>query len=696
MYFREFLHTVPFIRLLLPLILGVLLAEFYSVENRLLYILITFSFLVLLAYQLIPAFRKSYSYSFIFGIFIFILCVSFGAFRVNSSNESMHLSSHDSITAFEGRLKRSPDEKAKSIACLIEIEKVYKAKAWEKANTQVVLYLAKDSLSKSLSLGDEILVLSKLDRVRNNGNPNEFDYAKYLKHRSILYATYVRGTDWKLVEKSQTYSIKQVAVAGRQKLLDTYKKAGLKNESYEILSALTLGARDEVSEDVKSVWTAAGATHVLAVSGLHVGIIFGVMQFLLSFLADSKLGRYIRAIILILCLWSYALITGLSPSVMRAASMFSILALGLMINRKGTIYNSLMISAFALILYNPFVLFDVGFQFSYLAVISIVFFQPKFDKLLKINSFVLRWSWKLFTVSLAAQVGTFPLAVYYFHQFPSYFFLSNFVIIPVAGLLIYGSALLLIFSGVDFVSKWLTFGLQNFVEFIHWLIYQIQDLPGALIQRITFSSFQVILLYALIIGLTISFVWKKKQALFASLLILTVFQLINISNLYQSQSSELVVLNANNQSVICIRDGQNLLVLSDTILSDKQKNRLIYPYAMDNKVKHYEYKILKENELRIINNKRLAILGNSKLRGKMKDLNADYFILRQNAFYNKDEQTIWNEKVFIRDASNYRVRSDSLISNIWRIRDKGAFLINFGKESGFRIKTNSMSLLNKN
>lgn len=679
MYFREFLHTAPFIRLLLPIILGVLLAEFYSVENWLLYISITLSLFALLVYQLIPAFRKSYAYTFIFGIFVFILCLSSGAFRVNSSNESMHLSSHDSITAFEGRLKRSPDEKPKSIACLIEIKKVYKSKVWEKANAQVVLYLAKDSLSKSLRVGDEILVSSKLDRVRNNGNPNEFDYANYLKHRSILYATYVRGTDWKLVEKSQTYSLKQMAVAGRQKLLDTYKKAGLKNESYEILSALTLGAREEVSEDVKSVWTAAGATHVLAVSGLHVGIIFGVMQFLLSFLAGSKLGRYIRAIILILCLWSYALITGLSPSVMRAASMFSILALGLMINRKGTIYNSLMISACALILYNPFVLFDVGFQFSYLAVISIVFFQPKFDKLLKINSFVLRWSWKLFTVSLAAQVGTFPLAVYYFHQFPSYFFLSNFVIIPVAGLLIYASALLLIFSGVDFISKWLTYGLQHFVEFIHWLIYQIQDLPGALIQRITFSSFQVILLYALIIGLALSFVWKKRQALFASLFILTVFQLINIFNLYQSQSSELVVLNANKQTVICIRDGQNLLVLSDTTLSDKQKVRLVYPYAMANKVKHYEYEILKENELRVINNKRLAILGNSELEGNIKDLNADYFILRHNAFYKKTKQAIWREKMFIRDASNYRIKSDSLISNIWRTSNKGAFSINFGK-----------------
>tara|TARA_R110001583_G_scaffold25760_5_gene93076 strand:- start:6913 stop:8961 length:2049 start_codon:yes stop_codon:yes gene_type:complete len=677
MYFREFLHTVPFIRLLLPLILGIVLAEFYTVENWIVYTLILLSFIALCIYQSIPAFRKSYAYTFIFGVFIFFLCLSAGAIRLNSSNASMRLSSFDLITAFKGSVKRSPSEKAKSIACVLDIGKVYKNKTWEKANAQALLYLAKDSLSKSLSIGDEVLVSSKLERVRNNGNPNEFDYAKYLQHRYILYSTYVRGSSWKLVEKNQTYSLKHIAVAWRQKLLNTYKKAGLKNEAYEILSALTLGARDEVSDDVKSVWTAAGATHVLAVSGLHVGIIFGVMQFLLSFLSGSKLGRYIRAIILILCLWLYALITGLSPSVMRAASMFSILAFALMINRKGTIYNSLMISACALLLYDPFVLFDVGFQFSYLAVISIVFFQPKFENLIEVHPFILRWSWKLFTVSLAAQVGTFPLAVYYFHQFPSYFFLSNFVIIPVAGLLIYGSALLLIFSEIDFLSKWFTYCLQHFVEFIHWLIYQIQALPGALIERITFSSSQVVLLYALIIGLTLNFWWNKKQTLIVSLVILIAFQLINISDSYQSQASELIVFNANKQTVICIRDGHNILVLSDTTLNEKQKSRLVYPYSMANGVKYFAYEMLKKNELRVLNDKRLAILGTSALKDDIKDLDLDYLILRNNA---KGYETFADEfkgKLLIRDASNYlqkdRGYSSYIIANTWDTRLNGAF-----------------------
>ncbi len=678
MNFKEFLHTVPFIRLLFPFVLGITLAEFFFIENKIVSILILVSLCILLLFQSLSIFRKSYAYNFIYGIFIFLFCIGSGVLRTNYSNASMYLSSTDSITAFKGVIKDIPSEKTKSIACVLTLQKVYVNKCWKKTNANVLLYLAKDSLSKLLNIEDEILISSDLSRVGNNGNPNEFDYAQYLKYRYILYSTYVDSSSWKQLEKKQKYSIKRFAVTWRQNLLDVYKKAGLENEAYEILAALTLGARDEVSDDVKTVWAAAGATHVLAVSGLHVGIIFAVMQFLLRFLSVSKFGRFIRGTLLILCLWLYALLTGLSPSVMRAASMFSILAIGLMINRKGTVYNSLAISALLLLWINPFVLFAVGFQFSYLAVVSIVFFQPRFEKLLTVHSVVMRWLWQLFTVSLAAQVATFPLAVYYFHQFPSYFFLSNFVVIPAAGLLIYASVLLLIFSGIDFISHILGSLLNYFVGLIHEMIYQIQSLPGALIERINFTSFQVILLYSLVISTTLLFWWKRKQALFVSILILIIFQMIPVLNLYESRSSEMIVFNAYKHTVVGIRDNRSILVLSDTILSDKQKNRLIYPYGMAKGVKQYQYEVLKENECRIIGDKKIAIVSNSNLRTKIERLQADYFILRNNAFNKPSDLSELENGIIIRDASNYRMKSEILNVNIWNTKQDGAYRVVLG------------------
>jgi len=684
MFFREFLHLVPFFRILVPFIRGIVLSEYFLVKDLFVIISIALAFMGMLLFQLIPILRKSFSYSYFFGFCVFFLCLNAGFLRLNQSNVSMQLPLSDSISAFRGSLKRSPDEKANSIACVLELNAICCNNVWEKRKAQVLLYLAKDSLSKSLELGDVLLISSKLERVKNNGNPNEFDYAKYLQHRYILYSAYVRNQSWRLLEKNKEMSLKGIAVAWRQKLLNIYKRTGLKNEAYEILAALTLGAREEVSSDVKTVWAAAGATHVLAVSGLHVGIIFGIMQFILSFLAGSKMGRFFRGLILISSLWLYALLTGMSPSVMRAACMFSFLAIGIMINRRGTIYNSLAISAFLLLLIDPFVLFEVGFQFSYLAVVSIVFFQPRFESLIKVHQGVLHWSWKLFTVSLAAQVGTFPLAIYYFHQFPSYFFLSNFVIIPVAGALIYASALLLIFSEFSFLAKAFTYFLQHFVELIHWLIYQIQALPGSLIEHITFSSLQVVLIYALIIGMSVSFWWGKKRAFLLSLIFLIAFKLITISNLYMNRQTEMVVFNANKHTVVCFRDGQQVLVLSDTLLDEKMKRRLILPYGIAKGVKAYHYDVLRDTDVRIVGDKMIAILGKSSRKEDVKEFNPDYLILRDNVFKNMDCLTEFCNEMIIRDATNYRLKPDesveALSKNIWETRVLGACAIELNVE----------------
>ncbi|RXQ96075.1 ComEC family competence protein [Ancylomarina salipaludis] len=674
MSFREFLHQVPFLRLLLPFTLGIVLAEFFLLPTNLIFIFLGIAFTGLCLFQLIPVFRKSYAHSYVFGLFIFLLIFSFGQFRVSQVNADMQLNNIDSISSFKGKLKRNSDEKTNSMACVLELEAVNQRGIWNKSDAQILLYLAKDSLSKSLKFGDHILVSSKLNRVRNNGNPYEFDYATYLKHRSILYSTYAPGNLWCITERNERLSLKGQALVWREKLLHIYKRTGLKDEAYEILSALTLGARDEVSDDVKQVWTSAGATHVLAVSGLHVGIIFGIMQFLLSFMARSKTGRILRAVILIISLWLYALLTGLSPSVMRAACMFSILALGLAINRKGTIYNSLAISAFLLLLIDPYVLFQVGFQFSYLAVISIVYFQPKFESLLLFHSFILRWSWKLFTVSVAAQIGTFPLAIFYFHQFPTYFFLSNFVIIPFAGLLIYGSALLLIFSEVNVLSKALAYLLQHFVELIHWLIYQIQILPGALIERITISSFQIVLIYVFIIGLIISIKWKKRKLVHLSLIFLIAFKLTTFSNRYLNRSSEMVVFNTHKHTVVCFRDDQHVLILSDILLDEKMKTRLIYPYTMAKGVKYFQYDTLKDNDWRVFNDRTVALVGNSSLGKYVTDLPADYIIMRNNAYSMKNHLPELQRGVLIRDGSNIGMKTDVLSAWTWDTQKSGAYI----------------------
>ena len=177
--------------------------------------------------------------------------------------------------------------------------------------------------------------------------------------------------------------------------------------------------------------------HVLAVSGLHVGIIFFILNFLLTPLNRNKRLLKIKLFLLVGALWFYAFLTGLSPSVMRSCTMFSFIVVGENLNKRTNIYNTLAASAFLLMLINPLIIFGAGFQLSYIAVISIVFFQPRLAALVAVKNRILKYVWDLFTVSVAVQIGTAPISIFYFHQFPVYFWLSNFIVIPGAALILY-------------------------------------------------------------------------------------------------------------------------------------------------------------------------------------------------------------------------------------------------------------------
>ena len=352
-------------------------------------------------------------------------------------------------------------------------------------------------------------------------------------------------------------------------LLSIYRRNGIQNESFDILAALTLGYKTGMDPEIKRTWADAGAMHVLAVSGLHVGIIYMIMNYLIRFLARFKYGCHLQGILLLLTLWTYALLTGMSPSVMRSATMFSFIVIGKVLKRDGSIYNSLAISAFFLLLIDPFLLFTVGFQFSYLAVVSIVFFQPQFDKLLYIGNPILKKLWQLTTVSLAAQIGTFPLAVYYFHQFPSYFLLSGYVVITMAGMLIYLSALLLILSPIGILSEGLGWILRNLVEGMNFLIVKIQALPGSVIRELSLSQYQLLFTYFLLFSLIALLSFKRKKAVYAFVVILIGIQLPITIRIFQVPKNEMLVFNSKGHSVIGFVEGSKGLFLVDGKMSSE-------------------------------------------------------------------------------------------------------------------------------
>ena len=340
-----------------------------------------------------------------------------------------------------------------------------------------------------------------------------------------------------------------------------------------VLSALTLGYKNDLDYNIQKSYAASGAIHVLAVSGLHVGIVFIIISSLLKILGKSIGARILRFVLSLLFIWFFALLTGGAPSVLRASLMFSFIALGTALNRRSSIYNSIFASAFLLLLYNPFLLFDLSFQLSYSAVISIVFFQPRISALLNFNCKILKWAWSLTSVSLAAQIGTIPITIFYFHQFPNYFLLSNFIVIPLATIIIWLSLLFFLSLNINIIADSLAYLLKQIIHFQNTLILKIESWPYALSEGLYIDAIQLTLLILMLLSL-MQLLWSKK-AVSSLVLASFIFVFLSYSNykIYEHQDQKkLIVYNIKGFTAINFIDGKDNILLSSLKENSKQKD----------------------------------------------------------------------------------------------------------------------------
>lgn len=682
--FREFLRQNPFFRFLFPLVIAITLANTLVISSVFGWFFFLSGLLLVFLFTFNTKYQKSYSLRSWFGVFVFFLCFGFGTLRYNSVQTQMNLPISDSICLMKGKVIESPVEKANSYALILKVQSMKNAGKWQNVAANSILYLQKSRMAKELAYGDLLVLRTKLQRVQNAGNPYEFDYSAYLKTKHILYSAYADSFSWKKTGSDTGFSMRKISANWRDHLLAIYHENGIENESFDILAALTLGYKTGIDPEIKKAWANAGAMHVLAVSGLHVGIIYLIVNFMLRFLTRLKYGRVLRAILLFIALWMYAFLTGMSPSVMRSASMFSFIVIGEMLQRKGSIYNSLAISAFFLLLIDPFLLFTVGFQFSYLAVASIVFFQAKFDRLLYVGNPILKKLWQLTTVSFAAQMGTFPLAIYYFHQFPVYFLLSGYVVILMAGILIYLSALLLILSPIHFLSEVLGSVLRYLVEGMNVLIFKIQALPASVVRDLSLSSYQLFLTYLLLFTLIALVSFKRKKAFFIFVLLLICFQLPDVFKIASPPKNEMVVFNARNHSVIVFVEGKNAHVLSDAKLAAEARDRVIHPFIRNEKIETIRFDTLAPIVLKLVDKKIVAIIGkqSSKTQEILKLAKADVLVFRDKSLREQNLagknystcQVIVDASVAVNDLKKQNFAKYSSDIFLHDVRKEGAYL----------------------
>jgi len=338
-----------------------------------------------------------------------------------------------------------------------------------------------------------------LKKVSPPQNPGEFDHKRYLAFHNVYHRAYLKNTDWVYSGNTSANPLLQFSLTLRNKLLNILSANHIKGNEFSVGAALLLGYEDQLDQDIISSYANTGALHVLSVSGLHVAIVYVFFNWLLFFLDKMKYGAIIKTILLLAFLWLYTLITGLSPSVLRATTMLSFIVIAKASNRYTNIYNTLAASIFLLLLIDPFLIMNVGFQLSYLAVIGIVYIQPKIYDWFYVQNWLLDKTWMLTSVSIAAQIATFPLALFYFHQFPNYFLVSNFIVIPLSTLVIYLGIALFVLAKVSMVALYLSMGFNYSVWFLNESVKEIEKWPYASLQGISITVLENWLFYGFII-----------------------------------------------------------------------------------------------------------------------------------------------------------------------------------------------------
>ncbi len=398
-------------------------------------------------------------------------------------------------------------EKAIRQAVVIVSEPTQKEK-WVVMDVQTVaghrlkLRLERDAVSERLAIGEGLSLYARIKKV-HEWQQGHFSYRRYLQSHGVVGEAFVHREQWiakevSLTEWSAVDRLRLRFLVLRHQLLARYQQWGIGQEAYGIVAAMTLGDKSAIRQETKELFSMVGASHVLALSGLHLMIIYGVI----SLLTGGRRQRTLSQVFIVLAIWGFALLTGLSPSVVRSASMITLYALLSLGHREKMSVNTLAFVAIVMLVINPYALYDMGFQLSFLAVLAIVLFNPLFRELIPLPILQRhRWLdglWSLTTVSLSAQLGTAPLVAYYFSRLPVVFLLSNFIVIPLASLILYLALLLVALCWWSWAAALVAQLLSGTVLLMSTLLSWLATLPACSIGGLHLSSVQVFLIYILI------------------------------------------------------------------------------------------------------------------------------------------------------------------------------------------------------
>jgi competence protein ComEC len=549
---------IPFLRIGLPLVAGIVSGLYITPDIAFLVIAFT---VIISGFIISLLFNKSLVNQ-IYGLAL--TCSLFTCGLLLYTNEKNRLSTlKPEKNLFTCIVSDYPEEKPNSYSLIVKLNRKIEDNKSEPVYGSLLLYVKKDSLPPSLLPGDLLVIRCLPTEILNRGNPYEFDYRFFMKNQGIKYFAFINGSD--IIRHMVPAHRKLVyrALMVREKIIWMFRERGITGERLALVSAITLGQKRMLDPEQKQNFIKAGVMHIMAVSGLHAIILSLFVINLLFFLK----GRFnvLRIGITIMILWAFAFVTGLTPSVLRATLMFSFLQAGKLIKRPANGINSVLASAFFLIILKPSVIFDAGFLLSYSAVIYIMCFYNDLYRIFCFKTWLGDKIWQSVVVTLIAQAGTLPLTIMLFNRFPTYFILANITIVPVSNLLIITGCLVPLFFHIRFLSQFLAMLLNYLTGLTEMLTANAASLPYSTIENIGSTVPECILL-SITIFLFLLFILNKKSmpviypVIFFSLFVITG----TVREIYSRTTNEVIIYNTQGASTIGIRTGKILNLYSDT------------------------------------------------------------------------------------------------------------------------------------
>ena len=443
-----------------------------------------------------------------------------------------------------------------------------------KTNGKIILYLGKDSSYRNLSYGSRLVINKPLQEIKNSGNPGGFDYKRYSLFHGITHQVFLTRKDYEILPELNRSRFQQFINTIRAGVLKILRKNidGVKESG--LAEALLIGYKDDLDKTLVQSYSNTGVVHVIAISGLHLGLIYWLLIQLFSPLKKYQRMKWIRPLLILAGLWLFSLLAGAQPSVIRSAVMFSCIVIGQSFERKSSIYNTLAFSAFILLCVNPYWLWDVGFQLSYAAVFSIVIFMRPIYNWFYIKNKALDFLWKLNAVTLAAQVFTLPVSIYHFHQYPNYFLLTNFLAVPLSSLILLGEIFLCMIAFVPALALLTGKVLSWLIYFMNSYIERIERLPFSLKDGLEISIFQTVLLILTAAACGYWLLEKYKNGLKIALLSCSFFLLLRMYAFTEAGSQDMmIVYNVPQKRAVDFIHGRKFIFYGDDELKDDNFSR---------------------------------------------------------------------------------------------------------------------------